>query len=341
MKLCLRSVFSRTLVGLSVLLILIACVATFAPKTRAQSAQFSGAERTLGGGFALPAGVAVDKGGNVFVADSSNAAVKEIVAAGGYSDVKTLGSGFKWPSGVAVDGSGNVFVSDYSGTAIKEMVAINGSIPANPVIDTLGSGFLNPEGVAVDKSGNVFVADTGNHAVKEIVAATYGNAYLNSGFMLRYPAASFSLGVHKVTVVAIDSGGRSRPFGPRNIIVATTAGAGPPFGAIGEAVDNTTGSTTVSQSHSLKVQGWVADAQDGAPLSNVKVYVDGVSIGTPTLGLPRPTIAATYGSKYLNSGFLLLYPASSLSIGTHRVTVIAVDSGGRSTTIGPHIITVQ
>jgi hypothetical protein len=106
-------------------------------------------------------------------------------------------------------------------------------------------------------------------------------------------------------------------------------------------VDSVTGSTTVSQTHSLKVWGWVADQTDGAPLANVKVYVDGVSIGTPTLGVPRPTVAATYGSRYLNSGLKLLYPASSLSIGTHEVMVVATDSGGRTTTIGPHIITVQ
>jgi streptogramin lyase len=56
--------------------------------------------------------VAVDGSGNVFVADSGNNAVKEIVAAGGYITVNILGSGFSRPGGVAVDGGGNVFVAD-------------------------------------------------------------------------------------------------------------------------------------------------------------------------------------------------------------------------------------
>ncbi|MFP5206211.1 MAG: choice-of-anchor Q domain-containing protein, partial [Acidobacteriota bacterium] len=122
---------------------------------------------TLGSGFSFPAGLAVDGAGNVFVADTGNSAVKEIVAAGGYTTVNTLGSGFLNPFGVAVDGAGNVFVADSNNSEVKEIVAAGGYTTVN----TLGSGFLNPFGVAVDGAGNVFVADYGNNAVKEIVAA--------------------------------------------------------------------------------------------------------------------------------------------------------------------------
>jgi hypothetical protein len=45
-------------------------------------------------------------------------------------------------------------------------------------------------------------------------------------------------------------------------------------------------------------------------------------------------------NAYLNSGFQLLYPASSLSLGAHQVTVVAIDSVGQSTTFGPVTITV-
>ena len=78
-----------------------------------------------------------------------------------------------------------------------------------------------------------------------------------------------------------------------------------------------------------------------SPLSNVKVYIDGTSIGTPTLGLARPDVAAAYGkTAYTNSGYQLVYSVASLSPGTHAVTVVAIDSGGRSTTLGPLTITV-
>ena len=65
--------------------------------------------------------------------------------------------------------------------------------------------------------------------------------------------------------------------------------------------------------------GWVADPTDGAPLSNVKVYVDGTLIGTPTLGIARPDVAAAYGkTAYTNSGYQLVYSAATLNSGYAR-----------------------
>ena len=132
-----------------------------------QTAHFSGAESTLGFGFGIANGVAVDGSGNVFVADPGNNSVKEILAAGGYTTVNTLGSGFSYPEGVAVDGSGNVFVADNGNGAVKE---IPPGCTASSCVKTLGSGFAAPESVALDGNGNVFVADPGNNSVKEILA---------------------------------------------------------------------------------------------------------------------------------------------------------------------------
>jgi DNA-binding beta-propeller fold protein YncE len=56
--------------------------------------------------------------GNMFVADTDNNTVKEIIATG-YTAIRTLGSGFSKPSGVAVDAHGNVFVADTSNSEVK------------------------------------------------------------------------------------------------------------------------------------------------------------------------------------------------------------------------------
>ena len=128
----------------------------------------------LGSGFNAPSGVAVDASGNVYVADTGNNAVKEMLAVGGIipasPTILTLGSGFNAPHGVAVDASGDVWVADTGNNALKEMVAVDGSIPSSPTIKTVGSGFLNPYGVTVDASGNVWVADTGGNQAAEIEA---------------------------------------------------------------------------------------------------------------------------------------------------------------------------
>jgi len=82
----------------------------------AQTAHFSGVQRTPANGFAWPAGVAVDSSGNVYVADTGHNAVKEMLAVDGVipasPTIVTLGSGFSVPNGVAVDGNGNVYVAD-------------------------------------------------------------------------------------------------------------------------------------------------------------------------------------------------------------------------------------
>jgi acylphosphatase len=195
--------------------------------------------------------------------------------------------------------------------------------------------------VTVYIDGNSVGAPTLGLARPNVATTYHNNAYLNSGYQLLYSASSLVQGTHHVTVVAVDSAGRSTTFGPRTFTVAANAGLGSPLGGLGLVIDSVTSSTTISHADSLKVTGWVADPQDGSPLSNVQVYVDGTPIGTPTLGIVRSDIAATYGSTYLHSGYRLLYPASSLALGTHLVTVVAIDSGGRSITLGPRTITVQ
>ena len=173
------------------------------------------------------------------------------------------------------------------------------------------------------------------------VAAAYGAAYLNSEFQLTFSASTLALGSHAVTVVVIDSGGRSTTLGPINITVATITA--PPFGHLDTVADSVTGSTTVGQLDSVVVKGWAADQVDGAPLNNVNVYVDGnlVSLtGAPILGGARPGVAAAYGAAYLNSEFQLTFSASTLALGSHAVTVVVIDSGARSTTLGPLNITV-
>jgi len=137
------------------------------------------------GNFNFPIGVAVDGSGNIFVADYNNNAVKEILAAGGYTTVNTLANGsFSGPAGVAVDGSGNVFVADSSHNAVKEILAAGGYTTVNTLPVPNGS-FNHPTGVAVDGSGNVFVGDQSNNAVKEILAAggyTTVNTLANGNF---------------------------------------------------------------------------------------------------------------------------------------------------------------
>jgi uncharacterized repeat protein (TIGR01451 family) len=146
---------------------------------------------TLGSGFNQSVGLAADASGNVFVADTGNYKVKEILAADGYTTINTLGSGFNQPVAVAVDSSGNVFVVD-SGSTVKEILAAGGYTTVN----TLATGFNDTRGIADDSSGNLFVADRGNNAVKEILAAGGYTTIITIGSGFYFP-----------TGVAVDASG--------------------------------------------------------------------------------------------------------------------------------------
>ena len=130
--------------------------------------------------FALPAGVAVGAGGNVYVGDLANYRVRMLNAA--TSTWSTIGgngtsdfldgtvSVFKSPAGVAVSASGNVYVADADNNRIRMFTA------NPPTWSTIGgngaaSEFNAPQGVAVGADGNVYVADSDNHRIRIFNAA--------------------------------------------------------------------------------------------------------------------------------------------------------------------------
>jgi sugar lactone lactonase YvrE len=124
---------------------------------------YTGAQRVLGSGFSAPKGIALDGSGNLFVVDSGNGAVKEILAQGGYTTVKTLNSNSGSFQAIAVDGNGNVFVQGDG--MLAEIAAQGGSTSLNNL--TTNS---NIAGVAVDGQGDVFFIDNQNYTVDEIEA---------------------------------------------------------------------------------------------------------------------------------------------------------------------------
>lgn len=157
-------------------------VSTFAGTGTAGSADGPGLNATFNG----PIGIAIDKSGNIYVADYGNNKIRLISPAGVVSTLagtgvigSTNGAGtvaaFNGPTGVAVDNSGNVYVADQKNQLIREI------LPSGLVSTFAGTGakgfanssvelavFNSPTGVAVDKSGNVYVADNGNNMIRMI-----------------------------------------------------------------------------------------------------------------------------------------------------------------------------
>ena len=143
--------------------------------------------------LASPHGVAVDKKGNLYIADFVNNRVRKVSPSGRITTIAGTGkSGYSgdggpatsaqlfFPVGVAVDRRGNVYIADSSsrvrmvnsrGTITT--VAGNGTSGGTP--SSLGDGGPATSarawgvlGVAVDAQGNLYIADTGNARVRKV-----------------------------------------------------------------------------------------------------------------------------------------------------------------------------
>jgi hypothetical protein len=133
--------------------------------------------------LANPIGLAVDRAGNLYIADAGNERIREVNAQTGV--ITTVagtgtqgfsGDGFaafvaqlNWPTGVAVDFLGNLFIADSGNSRIRQVSAMTGNISTVAGTETPGfsgdSGpaalaqLNNPYAVAVDLSDNLYVAD--------------------------------------------------------------------------------------------------------------------------------------------------------------------------------------
>ena len=89
--------------------------------------------QSVGKGFATPNGVAADNHDNVFVADTSNNAIKKVTPNG---TISVVGHGFRGPEGVAVDTSGNIYVADTLNNAVKKVAPDGRSRPSPRDLDS-------------------------------------------------------------------------------------------------------------------------------------------------------------------------------------------------------------
>jgi sugar lactone lactonase YvrE len=169
--------------------------------------------------FNYPNGVAVDTGGNVYVADTANSAIRQVTPDGA---VTTVSAGFSGPTGVTVDTHGVVYVADYYSDTIAKITLVGpnwvvttlaGLSGVQGSADGMGSSarFYYPWGVAVDSAGSLFVGDRFNNTIRKLslvgtswVVTTVGGVPGNAGYT---DGTGSAAQFWSVNGVAVDSAG--------------------------------------------------------------------------------------------------------------------------------------
>jgi sugar lactone lactonase YvrE len=141
----------------------------------------------------LPAGLALDSEGNLYIADAGASDIRMVAAqtgiistfAGGAGHFGSSGDGgppaaayLLFPYDVAVDAAGNLYIADSTNGRIRKV-----TVAPAPIISTLAGGKTGfggdggpataallsfPSGVAVDSSGTVYIADTNNNRIRTV-----------------------------------------------------------------------------------------------------------------------------------------------------------------------------
>jgi DNA-binding beta-propeller fold protein YncE/DNA-binding CsgD family transcriptional regulator len=161
----------------------------------------------------MPAqGLAVDKAGNVYIADYGNHRVRKVTTDGKITTVAGTGSAggtgdggsateaqLMDPRGLAIDQQGNLYVAD-SGINRVRMIDAQGKIHAfagNGVSGFAGDGdsalsaqLSGPSGLAIDEgTGTLYIADTGNHQLRKVTRDGRISTVAGPGATLSLPVA--------------------------------------------------------------------------------------------------------------------------------------------------------
>jgi len=147
------------------------------------------------GEFNEPAGIALDKSGNVCVVDSGNHRIQKFDSQGSYlKQWGTQGDGngqfnFHYPpSGIAIDSNGNVYVADTGNHRVQKFTANGEFITKWGGYGTEDGNFFGPSGIETDDNGNVYVIDSWNYRIQKFTSegsfiTKYGSWGTNPGQM--------------------------------------------------------------------------------------------------------------------------------------------------------------
>jgi uncharacterized protein (TIGR03437 family) len=206
-------------------------------------------------------------GGHIYIADTGNQRVRELLPDGTITTVAgngvqgaagdggaAISAQLSLPAGVTLDAAGNIYIADQGNNRVR-MVSTNGTIStfAGAATFALGDGgpasgaqLSAPASVALDAAGNVYIADSGHNRIRVVSGGTI-NTLAGTGVCCYEgdggPASAAQL--NSPWGLLVDSSGRVFVADSGNnairLIQATPTGGLPTITAIANGASNQTG----------------------------------------------------------------------------------------------------
>ncbi len=278
--------------------------------------------------FNLPTSLALDSGGNLYLADSANHRIRRIDAT--TQTITTIaGSGTQGfsgdngpattanidsPTGLALDAANNLYLADTHNHRIRRIDATTQTI-TTIAGDGTPSVLALPKGLSVDVTGNLYLADSANHRIRRIDAAT-GQITTIAG----NGTQTFSGDGGPATAASFDSP-RATALSPANLVTIADTGNQRirqidtnanlnPIGGLGPTTPNTlslsaaavitygTGTITAHLTSSTSATGNVTfldtTPSSTTTLATVPLATNTATLSTTTLPAGAHNITATY-----------------------------------------------
>ena len=263
----------------------------------------------------VPAGLAFDKSGNLYIADRNNNRIRKVDARGIITTIAGTGTaGFSGdggpatqaqlhlPSGVALDGKGNIFLSDRSNNRIR-VIDSSGKIRtyAGSGKDghrgdngpALKASIDRPFGIALDRKGNLYIADRRNNRVRKVNVQGIITTVAGDGgyFMMGDNGPAYRASIAGPTGVVVDDQGTLYIADRENNRIRAVDSQGMISTVVGTGQQDYNGDSEVARDTNLHLPFGVALNPDGKLL-----VIDRSNYRIRSIDLKRGTVKTIAGN---------------------------------------------